>query len=225
MQKIILFRFCFVDIYVSENIPSKFIDNKTIRTNLFDFKTNFLNLLSKSHLQTPHEGHFLFLCQLFLILCKHSSFTHCFEFVNSFLMKEMRDMIQKIGRETKEISLDFDSQRSEDLLIKDALFVRHDGSLVKLKHIDILWLKGDGNYTTIVARNSVFSVRNLLKDFEDVLPSDQYIRIHKSYIARIDEINTINTREIKVGKDLVPVGRTYYHNLVDRIQKLSPSGD
>ena len=114
---------------------------------------------------------------------------------------------------------------NEELLIKDAIFVRHNGSLVKLKYVDILWLKGDGNYTTIVSRYSVFSVRNLLKDFEDVLPADQFIRIHKSYIVRIDEINLINTKEIQVAKDLVPVGRTYYHGLVDRIQKLSPSGD
>lgn len=140
-------------------------------------------------------------------------------------MKDMREISDKVENELQNNSLGFEMQRSADLLIKDALFVRHDGSLVKLKHVDILWLKGDGNYTTIVARNSVFSVRNLLKDFEDVLPPDQYIRIHKSYIARIDEINSINTREIKVGQDLVPVGRTYYHNLVDRIQKLSPSGD
>jgi DNA-binding LytR/AlgR family response regulator len=140
-------------------------------------------------------------------------------------MKDIREISDKVENDLPNSSLGFETQRSEDLLIKDALFVRHDGSLVKLKHVDILWLKGDGNYTTIVARNSVFSVRNLLKDFEDVLPPDQYIRIHKSYIARIDEINSINTREIKVGQDLVPVGRTYYHNLVDRIQKLSHSGD
>ena len=101
----------------------------------------------------------------------------------------MKEISQEENSEIKNISLNPEEQRSEDLLIKDALFVRHEGSLVKLKHVDILWLKGDGNYTTIVARNSVFSVRNLLKDFEDVLPPDQYIRIHKSYIARIDEIN------------------------------------
>jgi DNA-binding LytR/AlgR family response regulator len=145
--------------------------------------------------------------------------------MNKNLQQEMKEISQEENSENKNIFLNPEEQRSEDLLIKDALFVRHEGSLVKLKHVDILWLKGDGNYTTIVARNSVFSVRNLLKDFEDVLPPDQYIRIHKSYIARIDEINSINTREIKVGQDLVPVGRTYYHNLVDRIQKLSPSGD
>jgi DNA-binding LytR/AlgR family response regulator len=140
-------------------------------------------------------------------------------------MKELLEVVKINENGNGHFPIEFSNLTNEGLLIKDALFVRHEGSLVKLKHVDILWLKGDGNYTTIVARHSVFSVRNLLKDFEDVLPSDQYIRIHKSYIIRIDEINSINTKEIKVASDLVPVGRTYYHGLVNRIQKLSPSGD
>ena len=116
-------------------------------------------------------------------------------------------------------------QPEEKLLIRDAVFVRHDGNLVKLKYDDILWLKGDGNYTTLVTRTSVFSVRNILKDFETVLPADRFMRIHKSYIVQVSEINTINTREVKVGTDLVPVGRTYYHDLLNGIQKLGNSPD
>ncbi|RIW12581.1 LytTR family transcriptional regulator [Algoriphagus lacus] len=116
-------------------------------------------------------------------------------------------------------------QPEEKLLIRDAVFVRHEGNLVKLKYDDILWLKGDGNYTTLVTRTSVFSVRNILKDFESVLPADRFMRIHKSYIVQVSEINAINTREVKVGKDLVPVGRTYYHDLLNGIQKLGNSPD
>jgi DNA-binding LytR/AlgR family response regulator len=113
----------------------------------------------------------------------------------------------------------------EKLLIRDAVFVRHEGNLVKVKYDDMLWLKGDGNYTTLVTRTSVFSVRNILKDFETVLPADRFMRIHKSYIVQVSEINSINTREVKVGKDLVPVGRTYYHELLNGIQKLGNSPD
>jgi DNA-binding LytR/AlgR family response regulator len=113
----------------------------------------------------------------------------------------------------------------EKLIIKDAIFVRFEGNLVKVKYDDILWLKGDGNYTTLVARHSVFSVRNILKDFETALPADRFMRIHKSYIVQVSEINAINTREIKVATDLVPVGRTYYHDLVNGIQKLGNHPD
>lgn len=116
-------------------------------------------------------------------------------------------------------------EESPELLIKDAIFVRHAGSLVKVKFTDILWLKADGNYTTLVTRKAVFSVRNILKNFEDELPTGQFMRIHKSYLVRIDEIESINTKDLKVAGDLVPVGRTYYHTLINGIQKLGMSGD
>ena len=134
-------------------------------------------------------------------------------------MKEFFEELNKkgIGTQIGEFTSQF---TPENLLIKDAIFVRHEGNLVKVKFDDILWLKGDGNYTTLISRNFVFSVRNILKDFELVLPVDRFMRIHKSYIVQIAEINTINPREVKVGTDLVPVGRTYYHDLISGIQKI-----
>lgn len=111
------------------------------------------------------------------------------------------------------------------LLVKDAVFVRHEGSLVKVKFDDVLWLKGDGNYTTLITKKAVFSVRNILKDFESVLPPHQFLRIHKSYIVQVSEILSINTKEVKVGTDLVPIGRTFYHQLISGIKKLGSLGD
>ena len=111
------------------------------------------------------------------------------------------------------------------LLVKDAVFVRHEGSLVKVKFDDVLWLKGDGNYTTLITKSAVFSVRNILKDFEAGLPPNQFLRIHKSYIVQVSEILSINTKEVKVGNDLVPVGRTFYHQLLSGIRKLGSFGD
>jgi DNA-binding LytR/AlgR family response regulator len=51
------------------------------------------------------------------------------------------------------------------------------------------------------------------------------MRIHKSYIVQVSEILSINTKEVKVGNDLVPVGRTYYHQLIGGIKKLGCLGD
>lgn len=138
-------------------------------------------------------------------------------------MKELLEDVRKNGNGNKKAEPE--NHHEDKLLIKDAIFVRFEGNLVKVKYDDILWLKGDGNYTTLVARNSVFSVRNILKDFETALPADRFMRIHKSYIVQVSEINAINTREIKVATDLVPVGRTYYHDLVNGIQKLGTHPD
>lgn len=137
-------------------------------------------------------------------------------------MKELLELKKTngIGKSDKKILF-----QDPKLLVKDAVFVRHEGSLVKVKFDDVLWLKGDGNYTTLITKSAVFSVRNILKDFEAVLPPNQFLRIHKSYIVQVSEILSINTKEVKVGNDLVPVGRTFYHQLLSGIRKLGSLGD
>jgi len=137
-------------------------------------------------------------------------------------MKELLELKKTNGNGKSDKKILFQDPK---LLVKDAVFVRHEGSLVKVKFDDVLWLKGDGNYTTLITKTAVFSVRNILKDFEAVLPPNQFLRIHKSYIVQVSEILSINTKEVKVGNDLVPVGRTFYHQLLSGIRKLGSLGD
>lgn len=115
-------------------------------------------------------------------------------------------------------------EQTKPLLISNGLFIRHKGNLIKIKWSDILWLKGDGNYTTMVTRQQVYSLRNILKEFESILPEKEFFRIHKSYIVRLDEIISINPREILVGTDTVPVGRSYFQELLQGIKKLGTNG-
>jgi DNA-binding LytR/AlgR family response regulator len=113
---------------------------------------------------------------------------------------------------------------TKELLIKDAIFIRDKGCLTKVRFLDIMYLKGDGNYTTLVTKSKSYSLRNILKEFEELLPGDLFIRIHKSYIINVNEINTISPKEVMVSDDKVPVGRTYYQNLINGIQKLGSNG-
>jgi DNA-binding LytR/AlgR family response regulator len=138
----------------------------------------------------------------------------------------MKELLKEIGRD-KDWQVEKGNSKGnvESFLIKDGLFIRNKGNLIKVKWVDILWLKGDGNYTTLVSRTQVFSLRNILKEFESVLPSDEFFRIHKSYIVRLDEIKSINPREVGIGNDSVPVGRTYFQDLINGIKKLSSGGN
>jgi len=137
-------------------------------------------------------------------------------------MKELLKRFEMNGMGAPENESDIKS--NETLLIKDSLFVRDKGSLARVKFADILWLKGDGNYTTLVTRNKVYSLRNILKEFESVLPEEDFLRIHKSYIVKVDEINTISPKEVTIVDEKVPVGRTYYQKLINGIYKLGSGG-
>ncbi|WP_332913134.1 hypothetical protein [Algoriphagus boritolerans] len=67
-------------------------------------------------------------------------------------MKELLEEIRENGNGNSKL----EASQEEKLLIKDAIFVRFEGNLVKVKYDDILWLKGDGNYTTLF-RDILFS--------------------------------------------------------------------
>lgn len=115
--------------------------------------------------------------------------------------------------------------KESEWLIKNAVFVRQEGSLIKVKYSEILWLKGDGNYTQLVTSTTSFSVRNILKDFDSILPASQFMRIHKSYMVQLDLIDEITLREVRIGTNWIPLGRTFHQKLVSGIQKLANSGD
>lgn len=68
----------------------------------------------------------------------------------------------------------------------------------KLEYVnisDILYLKADGNYTTIFLKNNTkFYVAKTLKDYEDLLcypVNESFVRIHKTYIANLDHASHI----------------------------------
>ncbi|QDH80757.1 LytTR family transcriptional regulator [Echinicola soli] len=120
----------------------------------------------------------------------------------------------------KNSNLENHHSEHDELLIKDALFVRDKGCLRRVKFKNVLWLKGDGNYTTLVTKDKVYSLRNILKEFEAILPEEEFVRIHKSYLVRLDRITTISPKEVTIEQERVPVGRTYYQKLIHGINKL-----
>ena len=56
-----------------------------------------------------------------------------------------------------------------------------------------------------------------MKSIESKLPADQFVRVHRSYIVRIDQIDAIEDKTVSVGKKIIPVGGTYRDSLMNRL--------
>jgi two-component system, LytTR family, response regulator LytT len=54
---------------------------------------------------------------------------------------------------------------------------------VPVPYSEIVYLKADGLYTKVYTRAKSYIVRDILKGFEDKLPSSQFLRVHKSYLV------------------------------------------
>lgn len=89
------------------------------------------------------------------------------------------------------------------------LFIKTDGKLVKINLNDLLLVEGLKDYLYLHLKNEKLIVLDTLKDFETKLPVSDFMRVHKSYIIRLDQIETIERNRVFIQKNIVPIGETY----------------
>jgi two-component system, LytTR family, response regulator len=76
----------------------------------------------------------------------------------------------------------------------DNMLALRVGSRIKfISYNEIIYCKAEGRYTHIVLKNgkSIMTAK-LLKSFENKLPADIFLRIHKSYIINLNYISNYN---------------------------------
>ncbi|WP_294965123.1 LytTR family DNA-binding domain-containing protein [uncultured Flavobacterium sp.] len=92
----------------------------------------------------------------------------------------------------------------------DYLFVKADRKHYKIALSDILYIEGLRDYIRIHTHDEKIMALENMKDILEKLPSNQFIRIHRSYIIPKDKIKVIDGNQIvmKSGNAL-PIGETY----------------
>ena len=73
--------------------------------------------------------------------------------------------------------------REESPATKNKLVVKADGRVHFVSHADIIWVEAYDYYVKVHVRDRYFLLRDSLKHLEQRLPSDQFVRIHKSSIV------------------------------------------
>jgi len=101
------------------------------------------------------------------------------------------------------------------------IFVKSEYKLIKIQLADILYLSGLRDYTQIFMKGKVSPLTTLqnLKDFESRLPANDFIRVHRSYIVALSQVETISRNEITIGNNTLPIGHAYRPMLDEMIGK------
>ena len=102
---------------------------------------------------------------------------------------------------------------------KDFIFVKSNSRLVKLNTKDVYYVEALKDYVVINTLDSRYTIHSTMKDIERKLPSDQFTRVHRSYIVRLDKISSIEYPNLHLEKDkkIIPIGGSYRDDLVNKI--------
>jgi len=90
-------------------------------------------------------------------------------------------------------------------------FVRSDYKLVHILYDDVLYMEGLKDYVKIYTENNPKPILSLmsLKQLEEELPADRFMRVHRSYIIHRNKIDSVNKNRITIGQKQIPIGETY----------------
>jgi two-component system response regulator LytT len=101
----------------------------------------------------------------------------------------------------------------------DSIFIRADYKLNKVKYEEIFFIEALKDYVVINTVDNVFTTHTTMKEMVRVLPDDQFVRVHRSFIVRLDKIFSIKYPDLIIeGKmKVIPIGGLYRKELYDKL--------
>ncbi|MFN7117619.1 MAG: LytR/AlgR family response regulator transcription factor, partial [Saprospiraceae bacterium] len=100
---------------------------------------------------------------------------------------------------------------------RDFFSIKVDGKIVKVHFADILFIEGLKEYVRIVCRDARFVTLESLKNLEDLLPTDNFIRVHKSYIVAKNKVQSLDGNLLEIDKYKIPISRTKREEIIEWI--------
>lgn len=101
---------------------------------------------------------------------------------------------------------------------QDFIVVKADYKLYKINLNDLLYIEGQHEYVTFHTKQRRITALFALKDLEDRLPSNRFVRVHKSFIVSFKNIQDLDKTHVTVADERIPVGSSYRNELLNRFQ-------
>jgi DNA-binding LytR/AlgR family response regulator len=104
----------------------------------------------------------------------------------------------------------------------DRLFIRHKNQLVKVLLTDILFAEADRNYCKIYTENQTYLLSVPLRNIESQLPSDSFIRVHRSFVVNLKKVDAISEYHeyLIIQSHQVPIARRSKEEVVKRLKMI-----
>jgi len=103
------------------------------------------------------------------------------------------------------------------------IFVKANKKNYKVDIDDIYYIEALGDYIKIHTSNSVLVTYQSMKRIESILPSNIFVRIHKSYIVSVNKIKSVEGNMVEVKNEKITIGNSYKQIFQDFVDQHSIS--
>ncbi|PSR11657.1 MAG: DNA-binding response regulator [Bacteroidetes bacterium] len=108
-------------------------------------------------------------------------------------------------------------ERHKDQYPANHFFARVDSLLVRIDFQHILFVHALGDYVVFQTEDKKYPVHLTMKAVEERLPSNHFMRVHRSYIVALDKIVNLEQNSLLIGSHAVPVSEKVKGKLMQRL--------
>jgi DNA-binding LytR/AlgR family response regulator len=91
---------------------------------------------------------------------------------------------------------------------------------VRLDLSEILWIEAKSNYIEISTKKNKYIISLTLKAFHEKITSPKFVRVHRSYIINIEQVESFEENRVFVAGKEIPVSVTYKSDFLKHIRTL-----
>lgn len=104
--------------------------------------------------------------------------------------------------------------------LSDTLFIKDKSQFTAVKLDEILWIEAMDNYAVVVTKTQKVVANLFLKDIEQKVPADKFLRVHRSYIIALDKVEKIEDNFALINKTSIPISKSHKNQLLTRLNVL-----
>jgi DNA-binding LytR/AlgR family response regulator len=101
----------------------------------------------------------------------------------------------------------------------DFIFIKSNLKNFKIFISKIKWIEAFGDYIKLNTVDETHLVLSTMKSFENELPSEKFLRVHKSFIINIDKVDRFNSKFAEIGNTKIPLSRNKKEDLAKALNK------
>jgi DNA-binding LytR/AlgR family response regulator len=91
----------------------------------------------------------------------------------------------------------------------DFLMIKIEYNTKRVNLDDILFIEGMKDYIKLYTGTKPLLTKTTLKNINEKLPADRFLRVHKSFIVSLSKIESIENNRIRIGEHRIPVGESF----------------
>lgn len=140
----------------------------------------------------------------------------------SFKKSGLKHAIELATKKIKTNGLEIATPTNSEspLVLSDRIFVRNHERMVKIFIKDILYIIAERNYTRIFSKNKEYLLVMTMKDLDRKLPEEHFLRIHRSYIINLSQVDEIAGTHVIIANKAIPLSKSLRSNLLNRLQTI-----